>query len=117
MSAESDVYDWLRNNAPLAAEVGTRIYPEVIAQGETLPAMVYSKVQTEDFNSLLGERLMTRNRFMVQAWSNTRDEAESVLSLAVAALLAVGVPVEGRASDFNEDVGLHGASVEFDTWT
>jgi hypothetical protein len=117
MSAESTVYDTLKNYAPLAAEVGLRIFPEVAAQGSDLPLVVYSKTQTEDFNALTGARMLTRNRFQVSGWDLTRDRAEQMIDLVVAALAASGVPVEGRSTAFDEDVGLHGASVEFDTWT
>jgi len=118
MSAEAVIYGYLSGYAPLtdAGAVGARIYPDVIAQGEPLPAVVYSKPETEDFTTLDGTLALTRNHFVVQAWAMTRAEAESILDLCVAALAAQNIPIDGRGSTFDEEVGLHAAALEFDYW-
>jgi Protein of unknown function (DUF3168) len=116
VSAESTIYGILSGYGPLTSLVGTRIYPEVIAQGEDLPAVVYSKTDSEVYNQLLGTAGITRHRFTVQSWSLTRDEAENVLDKAADALAAQVIPIESRAATFDTEVGLHAAALEFDYW-
>lgn len=118
MSVESDLYDTLRLYAPLSALVALRIYPEAIAQDDALPAVVYSKTDSEAITLLDGTVALTRNRMAVQAFSRTRDEADTVIGHVIAALAArtPPVPVESRIGGFDDTVGLHAASAEFDIW-
>jgi hypothetical protein len=116
MSVESNLYDTLRNYSSLSALVSTRIYPMVAAEGSALPLVVYAKVEVEPFNTLDNTVALTRNRFSVQAWALTRDDAETVIDRCRDALAASYVPIEARDAQFNEEVGLHGATIEFDIW-
>lgn len=123
MSAETTIFDLLRGNAPLLALLDDeeRIYPQIIfapADGTlpALPAVIYSLGETEEVNGLEGVTLITRHRFVLQAWSKTRDEADAVLAACKTALIGAGIPSETRASTFDTDVGLHASSLEFDHW-
>lgn len=116
MSAESTINGYLSGYAPLVADVGTRIYPEVIAQDAPLPVVVYNKLEGEVFNDLEGNHMIGRYRFSVQAWHRTKDSAEAVLDKCIAALAANKIPIETRTATFDEEIGLHGAVLEFDYW-
>lgn len=44
MSVETDFYSAVTGDATLAALVGTRVYPAILPDNATLPAMVYSVI-------------------------------------------------------------------------
>ncbi len=116
MSVESTVNGYLTGHAALTALVGSRIYPEAAALDSPLPYVVFSKLEGEEYNNLLGERLLGRYRFSVQAWHRVKDSAETTLNECIEALRVNGVPIETRTASFDEEVGLHGAIAEFDYW-
>lgn len=117
MSAESIVYDALRLDAQVAALVATRIYPDAIAEGEPLPAIVYARVATEPVITLDGTVHGERAAMHIECWSKTREQAEDVANAAIAALLAAKRYYNNRASAFDPDVGAHAVSLDVDIWT
>jgi len=116
MSIESDIYDALSGAAGLAALVSDRIYPSAIAQGASLPAVAFARVETEYVNTLVPATAMKRARIAVQAWGPVQADVEAVGDAIEVALLAVNVPPEGRFATFDAEMGLYGLTVEFDWW-
>jgi hypothetical protein len=116
MSAETTLYGILTGYSALTALVGNRIYPDVIAQGEALPALIYRKMGSDPYATLDGVVGITSYRFAVAAWAMKKDDAENVCDKVVAALAASVIPIEARMGDFDTEVGLFGAIVEFDMW-
>ncbi len=87
MRIEEALYSYLSTYAGLAALVGTRIYPLVLPQNPTLPAITYQKV------SRAGERAMsspsprvTRSRFQFSCWGTTYGSVKDVAAQLKAAL-------------------------------
>jgi hypothetical protein len=117
MSIESDIYSALSGHAGLAALVADRIYPSAIAQGTSLPAVAFARVETEYINTLAPATALSRSRIAVQAWGPGQADVESVGDAIEAAMLAVNVPPEARYATFDAEMGLYGLTVEFDWWT
>ena len=44
MAIEQAIYSILKNNKPVAAIISTRIFPNLIPQGQNLPAVVYQRI-------------------------------------------------------------------------
>lgn len=116
MSVETTLYGILSGHAALTALVGNRIYPDVIAQGEALPALIYRKMGADMFPTLDGVVGIASYRMAVSCWAHKKDDAENVCDKVIAALAASVIPVESRMGDFDTEVGLFGATVEFDMW-
>lgn len=117
MSAESTVYDALRTDAGVAALVGTRIYPDAIAEGEALPAIVYSRVATEPTITIDGSIHNERVAMHIECWAMTREAAENIANAAINALLIARRYYNNRGSGYDPEVGAHAATLDVDIWT
>lgn len=62
----------------VAAEVGERISPEPLPQGETLPAITYLDVSNTGSYSNDGPDCTTRTRFQLSHWAATKEAAARV---------------------------------------
>lgn len=90
MSFESTLYTALSTNAALAALVGTRIKPDVLPQGTTIPAIAYQRISTprsQVFGSTQAVAV-SKPRIQFSCWGNTADEALAVCAALRTALLA-----------------------------
>lgn len=116
MSIDSDVYALLSGNAGLTALVGTRIFPQVIAQGESMPALVYA-IRTDSVTQLYGPVGLDRSRIVVQAWAASIAEAKTIADAVAAAFWTAFVPYESRDGAYDAEIGLHSEVVEFDWWS
>ena len=117
MSAETELYAALSSAAGLAALVADRIYPDGIPQDQGMPAVVFSRKETEPIYSLGSELLGERAVLMVGSWAESRTQAEPVADQVRLALAAAGVPFSNRGSGFDPDVGAHAVTISCDWWT
>lgn len=70
------LYNTLRNYAPLAALVGTRIYTEVASQDATHPLVVFGFNAGSDTITIGGEsRILVRARYLVKAIARLENVA------------------------------------------
>jgi hypothetical protein len=106
------VYGWLSGYAPLTALVGANIYPDVIPEQVTLPAIAFTRAQTEPIGTIHGTVLGEQVTIQIQAWSATRTQAEAVADAVVAALQANGEIYTGRGALFDDATGYFGAAVD-----
>lgn len=86
---ERDLVSYLLADAGLAAAVGTRITPLVRAQGDTLPAIVYTVTASENATAqrpadAAGTAWST---FRFECWATTAAAARSVAKLLRQAML------------------------------
>lgn len=116
MSAESMVYDALRFNAPLTAFVGTRIYPDAIAEGEPMPAIVFTRADTEPVITIDGSIHAERVSMQIQIWAATRTAAEDICNAAINALLVAKLYYNRRGAGFDPEAGACCATLDVDVW-
>jgi hypothetical protein len=112
VSAESIVYGWLSGFAGLTALVGTRIYPDVIPEQASLPAIAFTRSQTEPVSTIHGSVFAEFVAVQIQAWSATRTEAEAVADAVVDALAANAEIYIARGALFDEETGYFGTHVD-----
>lgn len=62
----------------VTAEISDRVYPAPLPQGVTLPAVTYTDISS--VNSFSGNEAdcLTRNRYQIDHWAATREEAKRV---------------------------------------
>lgn len=117
------IYQALASNAPVAALVGTRIYPEVAPDEADLPLVVYT-VRTAE--GLDGSAPMVRCNVTANCYAATDAAAESV-GAAVRAVLdgfdgnGTGIAVRSLSlSDYSEfrdpEMALWGRLATFAGW-
>ncbi len=97
MSAETELHTALAGDAPLAAAVAARIYPDFLAQEINLPAVVYQRSETE-YVTTVHDGLVHGSRVTMEVWClhNTRIGAESLADLVETAIANVLLPVDRR---------------------
>ena len=82
MSLETGLYTALTGDAGVSALVGTRIYPEIMPQGVTYPAISYQRISTTRTNMLSGVDDFTQVRVQVDCWDDSYSGVKA-LSAAV----------------------------------
>jgi len=75
MSLESAIVNQFRNYAPLAALVGTRIYPVTYPQNATLPVVVYQRTSRLPEYSHDGDCGAAESRFQISAFAKSYSVA------------------------------------------
>jgi hypothetical protein len=98
----ADVADSLRSylvaNAGVLALVSTRIYPDIVPQNATLPAVAISKISTRHDHTLSNFAGLAHCRLQIDCYSVTRLQANSVAE-AVRASGIVGVKGSTHGTD------------------
>lgn len=77
---EETLFTRLSNFAGLIALVSTRIYPIVLPQGVTYPAVTYQRVSAEQRESCMVDDVgIVKTRFQITAWTETFIEARNII--------------------------------------
>lgn len=84
---ETILFTRLSTYAGLAALVGSRIYPIIMPQGVTYPAVTYQRIATEPRESCMVEDVgWARARMQVTAWAETFSAARAIIEQVRGAL-------------------------------
>lgn len=117
----------LTSDAGISALAAERVYTEVLPQGPTVPAVVFTEVAGDDDLALDGPTGASSRRVQVDSWARTRAEA-TALGLAVKSALAghvgaaAGLEVQGvflltERWDFDAETALYRTGQDFEIWT
>lgn len=88
MTLEQATYQALSGHAPLAALVGTAIYPVEATQGAPLPRVVFARQETDNLGHLGGRGSHDRVHLSVLCYADDPAEARQVAAAARAAMEA-----------------------------
>ena len=86
MVIEEALYAYLSSHAGLTALVSTRIYPLVMPQNATLPAVTFSKISGPRAHAMQQDAGLAYPRFQVSCWGGTYKQAKEVAGQVRAAL-------------------------------
>lgn len=79
MSIQTDVRDFLIADAAIAAIIGSRMYPDILPQNVTYPAISYSMAARESVRDIPnGPAGRARPRLTINAWSLVYDQASEL---------------------------------------
>jgi len=112
MTAEETLYGILSADSALAGLVDTKIYKDVIPQPDDLPAVVYSRSQTEPVQTIHGVNIASFVQIQTQVWAKTRATADQVAAAIVAALDDAGEPYTAKSALYDEETRAHGVSID-----
>lgn len=69
MTLEEGLRTYTLAGSAVAALVGTRMYPRMLPQTPTLPALVYQRIDTRRLHDLAGPDGLPRPRMQVTCWA------------------------------------------------
>jgi len=125
MGARKAVYALLSADAGVTALVSTRVYPTVLPQDKTLPALVYQRISGVEPGQIDGQgRALVQGRVQVTALAAEFGACAAILDAAREALLYQygsigGVEVVSiirdidGADDFDPDLQAYSQSMDF----
>jgi len=99
MSTEQTLYSTLKNDAGVSALVGTRIYPLLLPQNPTYPAITYQRISTRPVMTRTGNGL-DFVRMQIDCYA---DSYSGVKALAAAVEAALSTDYELGKTDFYDD--------------
>ena len=116
---ETQIYSALCADTTVAAVVGSRIYPLVMPQVPTLPAITYHRVSSSPVNTLSGRSNLTDVHVAVNCWGTAYDTvkelAEDVadgMNTATAFHALLLTEFDG----YDPETGLFVASQDYSCW-
>ncbi|MCI0351565.1 MAG: DUF3168 domain-containing protein [Acidobacteriales bacterium] len=79
MIIEAALVAYLETKATVTSLVGSRIYPQLIPQGdENFPAIAYSRVSSEYVASMEGESGLARTSIALACWARSYETAKDL---------------------------------------
>lgn len=81
MSIKAGLYSFLTGSTPIAAVVGTRVYPMLVPQGAAYPAITYQIVSNNHIRSHGGSSQLAYVRVQINSWAATAAAADSLQEL------------------------------------
>lgn len=117
MSAESDLYSLLSTDAGLAAQVGARIYPDLVPENVAVPYVGFERVAGTPLTAMSGARMGELAGFTLACWAETRIEAESLANTVVTALAASPFTHLARGAEVDEQTGRLATTLDYQILT
>lgn len=109
MNAGDLIYALLHDTVAIEALVGTRIAPQISAQSDDVPRIVYEITDTEDTGHLRGSSNLTKRSVTINSFAGTQTAAQALADLVKGTLdghigAAGGVNCRGiKRSDERDD--------------
>lgn len=75
---EPDVRTYILADTQVATLVGARMYPRMLPQTPTLPALVFQRIDTRRLHDLDGADGLPRARLQITCWAALPDDAATV---------------------------------------
>lgn len=122
MNIEDGLYDYLKNNVGVSAIVASRIFPLVMAQKTTLPAITYQTSSLKPDRNMGGNTGRMTATIQLNAWAETYTEVKSLAEALRSALNdysgAMGSDtirrsgVESETDGWDEETGFFRVSMQ-----
>lgn len=120
---EEVLHTRLSGFAGLATLVGDRVYPNIMPQNVTLPAVSFRRVTSRRERAMVADPGIVRGRFQFDAWASTYDAARDVREQIRLALerwdttvdTAVDtIFVESEVDLYEDDTEIHHLVIDFE---
>ena len=83
---EERIYSALAADAAVSALAGTRVYPVILPQGATFPAVTFSAVGGNPNNTLEGQSNLLNTRVQFDSWGQSPATVKSLADAVEAAI-------------------------------
>lgn len=116
---ETKIYSALAANATVAAKVGARIYPLIMPQNPTFPALTYQRISSNQINSLGGFSGLENPHIVINAWGTRYDTVKELaedVHVTMDAATAFKALMASDIDGYDPDTGLYMVSQDFSCW-
>lgn len=117
MSVEADFYALLSGAGAVTALVGARIYPDVLPEECSYPAVVFARGHTELIRGLSGASFGGDVDLNVGCWAKTRGAADALAAAVVAALTPGIWSTPGPEAAYDPETGLYATTLIVSTFS
>jgi Protein of unknown function (DUF3168) len=110
------------SGASAITSLTTGIYPTVIPQTATYPAIAYSKLSTSRVDSFGGTNDLTSGIFQIDCYARSASAAESLAAAVKSTLIDYGtrpinrIRIDNELSLFETETELHRVLLQFTIW-
>lgn len=111
---ETELVSILSGHSGVSGLIGTRLYPVVIPQDKTLPAVAYQKISATRVHTLAGPTNLAHPRVQLTCWALTYAEAKQVIEQVRAALYGAwpGAIIMDLPDRYESDTRRFGVAVD-----
>jgi hypothetical protein len=115
---EEVLFTRLSAHGGLTALVGTRIYPVIMPQGATKPAVTYQLISGIRESAMVADPGLVTSRYQFTAWATTNLVARNVIKQVRLALeryssgIMANAFIETEYDVFDEEAILHGRGLD-----
>jgi hypothetical protein len=123
---EEGLVDYLLAYTPLTVLIGERVYPLILPQDPTLPALVYQRIGSVPEYSQSGYAGLTSARMQLTCWGTTLVSAKNTAEQVRLALGGYKGPmgmstvgasfIENEMDDLDEETGLFRVIMDVTLW-
>lgn len=119
---EAAIYSTLTSHVGLSALVSTRVYPDILPDNPTMPALTFQMISNVREERHRGQTGDAAPRFQVNVWAQTRASRAAVADQVRLAMMAmttvVGVTIKGvlnagETRTYEPDTRRYGTSLDF----
>jgi hypothetical protein len=114
---ENDIYTALASGSPLPTSAGVRVYPVLMPQGVTMPAIRYQRVGVVPTSSLDGDSGKDLVRFQIDCFAGTYAAVKALAVEVRAALTAIGALFVSDIDGYEDDTKLYRETLDYSIWT
>lgn len=112
MSVSAAIRTILVNDATVSGLVGSRVYPQILPDGKSMPAITYQRQDKNPHDGLAGSFDTGVYSYEISCWSDDYDEAASLGTAVQAALVdysgtVSGVTIQHVWGNDADDVRFH----------
>jgi len=116
---ESLIYTVLTADTDVSRRIDTRVYPIVMPQGVTLPAISYQRISNNPVNSLQGYSGLGNPHITVNSWATGYDAAKALAQDVLDAMDAATTfkcVMTNEMDGYDQDVSLYVVSQDYSCW-
>lgn len=118
MNVEQEIKTLLLADGTVSGLIAMRLYPMLMPQGVTLPAISYQRVATAPINDLEGSQNYEWVRIQIDCWDDDYAGVKALAAAVRAAMLLT--PVFGQLlteiDDFESEEKLYRVILDFNVW-
>lgn len=120
MAVEIALVTLITGNAGVAALVGTRMYPNVMPSGATLPCIVYDEENTETVVRAGGDTGLRTGQYMLHYWATSYSAVKAGKAAVLAAINGYQggsvdrIEVNGMRDDYEPATQYYRQIIEFE---
>jgi len=123
---EAGLHGFLTDDTDIAAIVATRVYPIILPQNPTMPAITYQRISTPRVSSTTGPSGLASPRIQVDCWAETYAAVKALSDTVRTAVdgysgtmdtfTVYGVIVESEQDLYEPDAVYYRTSLDLIIW-